>query len=164
MFPISDYKHTFRVKDTRNFSHNAASRDDIKSIADLVGIRVVPNNTKLFLNMLVKFEEKFQKEASFKLNTFAYSEKEIVNKIGKYSVYYRAVHYYFLIDNFYAEVQLRTPDIDQWSTLHHDTIYKPKIPVSDEQKRRIMRFGKISNIVDYFDLIRYSSVRFKKYG
>ncbi len=147
-------KFSFRIKSFKSFSENFSNISPKRSLIDVIGIRIVPTESQTLKEIMLEFEKAFADEVAFKLNTIAFSNQEIVNKIGEDSIYYRALHYYIPVDNFFIEVQIRTPSVDQWSNIHHDTVYKPKIPISESEKRQIMEFGMISNIVDYFDLIK----------
>lgn len=150
----SDCYFSFRIKDFESFSENFSKISLSRSLIDIVGMRLVLKKTKMLLKIISEFEREFSDEITFKLNIIAFNDDEITRKIGQNSIYYRAVHYYLSVAGFFIEVQIRTPFIDQWSNMHHDTVYKPKISVTEKEKKQIMEFGKISNVVDYFELIK----------
>jgi ppGpp synthetase/RelA/SpoT-type nucleotidyltranferase len=154
-FPFENYEHSFRIKDFESLLSDKVNRGNWEPI-DIVGLRIVPRKSSMFFDAISRFEKEFGNEIIFKLNTFPYDKEEVEKYIGKNSsVYYRAIHYYFPMGCFLAEVQIRTSAIDEWSKLHHDTVYKPKIPVSPQLKKNIMEFGKMADMVDYFEIAKH---------
>lgn len=153
LFPAAEYAHSFRMKDRESLALNILKHGLNRSLIDLVGIRIVPKHVSLFPAMIAKFEQMYAQQIAFKLNTFAYDENEMLVKIGKNSLSYRAIHYYLPMSSFYVEIQLRTPAINEWAILHHETVYKPKLFISDRQTAQIMEFGQMSNAVDYAELM-----------
>ncbi len=152
-FPIKSYKHAFRVKDYGSFLEASRKYRDRRSMMDIVGMRIVPKKALFFPDAIRRMEDVFRGRIDFRLNTFAYTDLEIKKVLGRYSLYHHAIHYYFSLGDFYIEIQMKTPAIDQWSMLHHDTLYKRKVMITAQEKRAIMAFGRISNIVDYHRML-----------
>ena len=150
LFPTKDYKHSSRIKDLKGLRENVEINNDWGR-TDLFGLRIVPKRACFFPDMVGKFEKEFGNDIVFKLNFFSNREKK-VTRIRKIPDYYCAINYYFPIRPFFMEVQVRTPGIDLWSCLAHDTIYKNKIKVSPLMKRHIIRFGEMCNIEDFFEI------------
>lgn len=123
-----------------------------------MGLRIVPKKSRDFPHLIRKFEKEFGRSIKFKLNYFSKTTKE-KTRIRKSSGYYYAINYYFAINPFFMEVQIRTPSIDLWSDLTHDNLYKQKIKISSATKRYLVSFGRICNIVDFFEIITRASSR-----
>ncbi len=152
IFPTTDFIHSFRVKTTKNYIKELGNKSS-HGITDFVGLRVVPRNNWNLLLMLRKFEREFSDIIVFKLNTLMYSNREIKKTLEKSSIYYRAIHYYIETGSFFTEIQIRTQAIDQWSKIHHPTIYKQKFKISSKTRENVIKFGEISNVVDYFMML-----------
>lgn len=153
LFPGDGYEISFRLKEPDSILQNV-EWGNAYTLVDVIGLRIVPKNSKLFPSILEKIEEKLGDKLAFKLNIFSYSIEEIVEKISKNSIYYRAIHYHLKGDQFFTEIQVRTPATSQWANLNHDTLYKTKVEVDEKTKEYIMDFGRIANIVDYFDMLK----------
>lgn len=156
-FPHDEFTHTFRIKDPESLARNIQAHGLRRGTLDRVGFRIVPKHAESFPRMVQTFEDAFQDVHMQKLNTFAYGDDEIVARISPHSYYYRAVHYYIPTDAYSIEVQLRTPAIDVWSALHHLTVYKPRVEVTDAERAIIEDFGRVSNLVDYAEMLRSDS-------
>lgn len=124
------------------------------TLTDLIGFRIVPKKTKMLPDMIEKFENNWSDRLAFKFNIFSYDLDEIIKRISKNSIYYRAFHYHFPIENYFSEVQIRTRGVDIWANINHDTMYKKKININLDQEKHIMEFGKIANIVDYWEILQ----------
>lgn len=152
LFPEEHFFHTFRVKDiAQNFVRDAIVSP--RWATDVVGIRIVPRDIRAFPSCIAQFEKTFADDILFKLNTFPWTDFDIVQRIGPFSVPYRAIHYYLPFGQFCMEIQFHTPAIGCWSALHHDTVYKPKISVSPSFRDAIMNFGEQCCVVDAFELL-----------
>lgn len=158
LFPSSEYTCTWRIKDRTTLEHNIRKYGMQRALIDVVGVRIVPKRSELLPLMIDQFETAYQDSAVTKLNTLAYEDEEIIRVIGPRSVYYRAIHYYLRLEPIFVEIQMRTPAIDEWSILHHVTIYKPKMRLTETEKAYVTEFGRICNIVDCVRLIDTSSL------
>lgn len=153
LFPEEHFLHTFRVKDiAQNFVRDMVASP--RWATDVVGIRIVPRDIRVFPSGIAQFEQTFADDILFKLNTFPWTDSGIVQKIGPFSMPYRAIHYYLPFGQFCMEIQFHTPAIDCWSALHHDTVYKPKVFISPSFRDAIMDFGERCCVVDAFELSR----------
>lgn len=151
-FPKSEYALSFRLKEPKSIMQNVEWGNPY-TLVDVIGLRIVPKDSSQLPQLITKFEKQFGDRLAFKFNIFSYSIKELVNRISKNSIYYRAFHYHLSIDDFFSEVQIRTRGVDQWANLNHDTMYKSKIKITEKQEKEVMEFGRISNIVDYADIL-----------
>lgn len=151
-FPKSEYALSFRLKEPGSIMQNVEWGNPY-TLVDVIGLRIVPKDSSQLPYLITKFEKQFSNRLAFKFNIFSYSTDELVNRISKNSIYYRAFHYHLSIDDFFSEVQIRTKGVDQWANLNHDTMYKSKIKITEKQEREVMEFGKMANIVDYADIL-----------
>lgn len=152
LFPRESFAHAFRVKDVVRANTLVAAAFP-RWVTDVVGARVVPKNIQDFPTMIRDFERKFADEILFKINTFPMSDAEMIRDIGPFSVPYRAIHYYLPLGRYCLEVQFRSPAIDVWSAIHHDTMYKPRVPLSLDSRDALMRFGEECCVVDAYALV-----------
>lgn len=152
IFPPSKYHHSFRIKDSTAILDNIEKNKKIV-LTDIIGIRIVPKHYLNITEILTKIECDLNDRIIFKLNTTASGDAKMMKKNRKHSKYYHAVHYYISIGGNIAEIQIRTPGIDQWSKIHHSTMYKEIIKVDKMTIKYIKQFGRIANIVDYYKII-----------
>lgn len=73
--------------------------------------------------------------------------------MGYNSRFYRAIHCYIPVNNFFTEIQIRTPKIDTWSSLHHKVIYKPDKPATKGEIEIMDTLGEIATAIDCYDLL-----------
>ena len=145
-----------RIKNKKSALLNIKNKKQ-KIMIDLLGIRLVPEINK-FKSLINYIEKKYNSKIAFSLNTHLYSQKLLSKKIGPYSKYYKAIHYYIpfnkSLNGPFLEIQIRMLSTDQWSKLHHSTIYKKNIPINKEIFKAIMKFGEIANVTDYYNLLK----------
>lgn len=158
IFPATLYTCSWRIKDQVTLEQNIRKYGVQRALIDVVGVRIVPRRAEFLPSMINQFEKAYTDPAIAKLNTLAYGDEEITRVISLHSLYYRAIHYYLPLGPIFVEIQMRTPAIDQWSILHHFTIYKPKIQLTEAEKAYVIEFGKICNIVDFVQLIDTSTL------
>lgn len=120
---------------------------------DIWGIRVVPHSANKLPNILFDLKKEWGNRISFNINTFSYSNEKIERLMGYNSRFYRAIHCYVPVNNFFIEIQARTPNIDTWSSLHHKIIYKPDKPATKEEIEIMDTLGEIANVIDCYDLL-----------
>lgn len=152
LFAEDDCQISFRFKEPKSIYQNV-EWGNAYTLVDVIRLRIVPKVGKFFPSLLKKIEENLGIKLAFKLNIFSYSIEEITKKISKNSIYYRAVHYHFKDEQFFTEIQIRPPATNQWANLSHGTLYKTKIKIDKKTKKYIMDFGRIANIVDYFEML-----------
>ncbi len=152
IFPSKNYEHSFRVKEPINIL-KANNLKKMSPFSDIIGLRTIPQKSLWLPQTVEKFEKNFGHEIAYKTNSFAYTQRELIKRKGKNSIYYRAIHYHLSANKFFAEIQIRTPAIDQWSKLSRATIYKTRRKFPNQAKKYIMEFGRRANIVDYFEII-----------
>lgn len=153
LFPKEKFNLSFRVKEPESILQNIKWGNSY-TLVDVIGLRIVPKQSYFSPLIVKKIEEFLRTKLAFKINIFSYSTNEIVKKISKNSIYYRAIHYHLKTGRFFTEIQVRTPAVDQWANLSHDLLYKTKFEASEETKNCIMEFGRVANIVDYFDILK----------
>lgn len=152
LFPRESFAHAFRVKDVVRANTLVAAAFP-RWATDVVGARVVPKRIQDFPKMIQDFERVFADEILFTINTFPMTDEEMIRDIGQFSVPYRAIHYYFPLGRYCFEVQFRSPAIDVWSAIHHDTMYKPRVPLSAASCDALMHFGEECCVVDAYGLM-----------
>ena len=129
------------------------TQNGIRALFDIVGLQVVPHDSRDLIAAIHTLDTGTY-EKLFVFNTFPFSERDFATKVGPdSSPYYRALHTYIDIGAVCAEVQFRTPVIDQWSRLHHATIYKPKIAITNCEHKLIQQLGKCANWTDFTQLL-----------
>lgn len=152
LFPREQFVHAFRVKDVV-LAGTLADAAFPRWVTDVVGARVVPRDVRAFPSMIRAFEDAFADDILFKLNTFPLADDVMLCEIGLFSIPYRAVHYYLPLGSYCFEVQFRSPAIDVWSAIHHDTMYKPRVPLSTASRDALMRFGEECCVVDAYGML-----------
>ncbi len=153
LFPRESFAHAFRVKDVVR-ANTLVDAAFPRWATDVVGARVVPKNIQDFPKAIQDFEREFADEILFKTNTFPMNDEDMIRDIGPFSVPYRAVHYYLPLGKYCFEVQFRSPAIDVWSAIHHDTMYKPRVPLSSASRDALMQFGEECCVVDAYALVK----------
>lgn len=152
LFPETDYNIFHRVC-TGEQVKLKESLNGIRAWFDTVGFQVVPKNASLILEAIKKMSAQNYCKTLCIFNTFPFSVEDFKTYISPTSSpYYRAIHYYIDIGNVCAEIQLRTPSIDQWSRIHHATMYKPRITTTEKEKSLVMEYGQIANWIDFYSL------------
>lgn len=152
LFPHEQFVHAFRVKDVV-LTDTLVGAAFPRWVTDVVGARVVPRDVRAFPSMIRAFEDAFADDILFKLNTFPFADDVMLCEIGPFSIPYRAVHYYLPLGSYCFEVQFRSPAIDVWSAIHHDTMYKPRVPLSTASRDALMRFGEECCVVDAYGML-----------
>lgn len=148
LFPYGKYSIAHRVCSLEQ----AVCKEDkngVRAQFDTIGFQVVPHHAFDMVLALGRMSaEKGWKTISI-FNSFPFRDEEFDKQVGpNSSSYYRAVHYYIDVGELCVEVQFRTPVIDQWSKLHHATLYKPQISATQVEKEAVMEFGFIANWAD----------------
>lgn len=152
LFPPERFTHAFRVKDVV-LTDALVGAAFPRWVTDVVGARVVPRDIRAFPDAIHLFEQTFADDILFKVNTFPMTDDAMLRDIGPFSIPYRAVHYYLPLGLHCFEIQLRSPAIDVWSAIHHDTMYKPRVPLSASSRDALMRFGEECCVVDAYGML-----------
>lgn len=150
-FPEKDFEQTHRIKDPENIV-KAIEKKKTFPLGDVIGLRIIAKNAYSVLKIIGILESKYGENIYYKTNSFAYNQKNLLKL--KRSRYYRAIHYHIPAGNYIAEIQVRTPAINQWSHISRYTEYEKKIKIDHDSKLAIKEFGKITNIVDYFSILK----------
>jgi len=100
IFPSKNYEHSFRVKEPINIL-KANNLKKMSPFSDIIGLRTIPQKSLWLPQTVEKFEKNFGHEIAYKTNSFAYTQRELIKRKGKNSIYYRAIHYHLSANKFF---------------------------------------------------------------
>ncbi len=119
-------------------------RNGVRAYIDSVACRIVPALPERFVEVLEAVEQSGYVDALL-LNTFRFQRNDFAKYIGPTSSpNYRAVHYVLRVRGVPVELQVRTPTVDLWATVHHITGYKVSINVTAEDEQFVDVLGRVA--------------------
>lgn len=154
MFPDESHVVEHRVCSKEQFS-GKYSRAGTRALFDIVGFQIIPKDVTNIEQVLRALLQVNVWDLLFVFNTTNFLPEDFPAFIGPTSSpFYRAVHLYVAQDGICTEIQIRLPSTHAWSSLHHATIYKPRVNVDEATKEWIEQLGASANYLDYRSMLR----------
>jgi ppGpp synthetase/RelA/SpoT-type nucleotidyltranferase len=141
-----------RIKSLQSISRKAKlnnySQDEtLKNIFDLVGIRIVCNNTEDVTRFYELLKQSLIKEDLIREENFI-SDPQSSGYRAKHINFYVEVGEIFSPERVACEVQIRTLLQDSWAELTHDDVYKNDIELPEDLKGRMADLALILSAAD----------------